>query len=362
MHCVVDEAGSRLDAHADLDERGVTFMSRGPARNTQYGPALRLLLRRIAQFQIPLEGVWVDSAKVQALPLAERMILTAGELDQSGETAFSLMSRRMAGVASERKKGGGNPTKQVRIQFARTLPLPDLQRLLGLSPEAATSTRPQRIPFDVLRDAATPQHLFNAIGKLLDPGFINPFGPSTDYDLITETGERLPPKAVFGIAASEGLGREVLPGNFSSGAATFQVLKNAGYSVVPKGEELGSAAIPTSNEDREWTEGKPKLVAHLARERGHGLAPAKKDQFMSQHGRLFCERCKIDPVETYGPDVGTACIEVHHAAVHVSDMGQGHRTKLEDLQCLCANCHRVVHREIKKRLSSGNGQLSGIVM
>jgi predicted HNH restriction endonuclease len=42
-----------------------------------------------------------------------------------------------------------------------------------------------------------------------------------------------------------------------------------------------------------------------------------------------------------------ACLEVHHSRVAVADMEQGHETALEDTQLLCANCHRLVHREMK---------------
>lgn len=55
----------------------------------------------------------------------------------------------------------------------------------------------------------------------------------------------------------------------------------------------------------------------------------------------------MDPHEVYGEDYGDACIEVHHAKTSVQDMEAAHKTKLEDLMCLCANCHRVVHREMK---------------
>jgi hypothetical protein len=43
---------------------------------------------------------------------------------------------------------------------------------------------------------------------------------------------------------------------------------------------------------------------------------------------------------------GEACIEIHHAKVQVSEMQSGHITSLEDLQCLCANCHRFIHRQL----------------
>ncbi|NCU11354.1 MAG: hypothetical protein GXC70_04195 [Sphingomonadaceae bacterium] len=32
--------------------------------------------------------------------------------------------------------------------------------------------------------------------------------------------------------------------------------------------------------------------------------------------------------------------------VPVATMSDGHEAKLDDLECLCANCHRIRHREI----------------
>lgn len=54
----------------------------------------------------------------------------------------------------------------------------------------------------------------------------------------------------------------------------------------------------------------------------------------------------MKPIEVYGGEVGEACIEVHHTKP-IADMKEGDTTKLEDLQCLCASCHRVVHRELR---------------
>jgi predicted HNH restriction endonuclease len=103
-------------------------------------------------------------------------------------------------------------------------------------------------------------------------------------------------------------------------------------------------------------EGRPKLMQHLRRERAAGLASAKKASFIREHGKLFCELCSMDPVATYGEFDGPACIEVHHHSIQVENMGENHRTKLKDLQCLCANCHRIVHRQLKEaliRMSTG---------
>lgn len=58
----------------------------------------------------------------------------------------------------------------------------------------------------------------------------------------------------------------------------------------------------------------------------------------------------MDPIEIYGSEHGEACIEIHHRATQVQNMTEGHVTKLDDLQCLCANCHRIVHRVLKTQV------------
>ena len=95
-------------------------------------------------------------------------------------------------------------------------------------------------------------------------------------------------------------------------------------------------APPPSSEDRQWTEGKPRLITHLRKERASGLAQAKKDWFVRTHGRLLCKRCGMDPIEVYYGEHGAACIEVHHHVVRVEEMAEANQTRLEDLQCLCA--------------------------
>lgn len=130
----------------------------------------------------------------------------------------------------------------------------------------------------------------------------------------------------------------------------------------PTADEVAAAVaeMPITDEERRWIEGNIKVAKHLRRERHPGLADAKKKQFGELNGRLFCERCSIDPVADYGTDAAVACIEVHHAKTTVADMDEGHETSLEDLQCLCANCHRLVHREmsIAKMEAQANGSHS----
>jgi hypothetical protein len=220
-------------------------------------------------------------------------------------------------------------------------------RFSNTSAAQKDSRSAERFPAKVF-DAIGADHILEAVEMLLDGYADHPFGPSTDYDLIATDGKRLPPKAVFGIAAKLALKEDVLPKHFTAGETStcFRILREAGYQIVPKGQEV-ELTLPLSESDQEWTEGRTKLVTHLVRERAKGLAQAKRSAFKREHGKLFCERCKLDPVQVYGSVDGEACIEVHHDEVHVSDMASGHKTRLDSLKCLCANCHRYVHRQLK---------------
>lgn len=213
----------------------------------------------------------------------------------------------------------------------------------------------ERLPVEVL-NTVSPEYVWSAVQKLLSGYGAHQFGESTDYDLIADDGIRLAPKAVFGVAASLALGFEVLPKHFSGGEGSpcFRLLRSAGYDVVGKNEPAHTTDTALSNEEQEWAEGRAVLVRHLLRERARGLSPAKKAQFKREHGKLYCERCGLDPVDHYQTQDGEACIEVHHHAVQVQDMPEDHRTRLDAVQCLCANCHRLVHRLLKKQVRPSN--------
>lgn len=118
------------------------------------------------------------------------------------------------------------------------------------------------------------------------------------------------------------------------------------------------ASLGPTDEERTWIEGNPTIAVHLKRERQPGLAAKKRAQFIYDYGRLTCESCGLDPAAVYGEDIGSACIEIHHHRTHVADMEPGHMTSLDDLQCLCANCHRVLHRALTLGLHPSliNGQ------
>jgi hypothetical protein len=244
--------------------------------------------------------------------------------------------------------GGGNSTKRIRIRLSGGHTPDEIKGILRCRAVSKNLHSLDRLPTEELRKVSA-ENIWNAIQKLLG-GAAHRFGPSTDFDLIVQDGVRLPPKAVFGLAASEALGFDVLPRHFSAGIGTpcFMVLEGAGYQIAVKGDVPKAPNPPPPWEDIEWTEGKLKLILHLKRERAAGLSQAKKARFTRDHGKLYCERCRMDPVATFGGPHRNACIEVHHHKIHVEDMSETHRTKLEDLQCLCANCHRVVHRLLKE--------------
>jgi len=209
----------------------------------------------------------------------------------------------------------------------------------------------ERLSAEVLA-RATPEHIWLAVQGLVHGELSqDPFGDSTEFDLVTENGQRLPPKAVFGIALGMALGTAVEPKHFSGGEGSpcFRALRVAGYQVVPKtGPDMGPE---TQDDDREWDEGRKVLRSHVAGERSPSLAKAKKAQYRRIHGVLKCEQCGLVPSEHYDTELADSCIEVHHAKTLISEMGQGHKTRLDDPECLCANCHRLIHRRMREGAS-----------
>lgn len=348
---ILSESGTPLSAAVDIEDGAVVLHSRGGTigstneRNRDYSGALRLMLSRMAGARVNLLGIWVDSTRTRHLPSADRLILAPSEFSGPTDNLFTLISRRMQAVgrSSSAQTSHGNSNKRLRIEVMgkRQTEIAGIlmarRVLMGESPPGRLSAETlYKVTADYIRQA-----IFDTIDNGPDPAF----DESREYDLILGDGIRLPPKAVFGRAASLALGFQVLPKHFSAGEGQpcFKLLREAGFEIVPKGQAETNAAT-LSQADLYWAEGDVRRVSHLKRERARGLAAAKRAAFKREHGRLFCEKCLLDPVNQYGGPEGEACIEVHHAAATVADMNPGHRTSLSDLQCLCANCHRVVHK------------------
>ncbi|AVH97334.1 HNH endonuclease [Streptomyces sp. WAC00288] len=100
-------------------------------------------------------------------------------------------------------------------------------------------------------------------------------------------------------------------------------------------DEVGEDGEPGAQEGR--------LLIRLAlhRERDRDLRNRKIRQIRRLNQPIRCEVCAFDFGATYGP-LGADYIEVHHVTpLHVSNPGE---TRLKDLALLCANCHRMCHR------------------
>ncbi|WP_122467927.1 HNH endonuclease [Brevundimonas lutea] len=347
-----------LDAHVELDGSDVRLFSRSgrrgapDARNSDYAPGLRALLAQLAKASIQIEAAWVDSAGVQSMPLQARQILRPEDAGQAPAEQFTRLSQRMRRVGRDDDRPGGNNNKLIRLRTNAASPA--LRAALDLMPVDQDLRSIDRLPDAELRRVG-PRHIWRAVEALRTGADTALFARSTDYDVVLEDGTRLPPKAVFGRAATEVLGFPVGPRHFSAGRGTvcFQALNQAGFPVVDRSDK-GSAE--TSDDERGWAEGAPRLVRHLQRERARGLSQAKKDAFRADHdGRLFCEDCGLEPSLHYEDDLADACIEAHHTRTAVADMQDDHVTRLEDLRCLCANCHRLEHARLRTRASGGEG-------
>lgn len=100
-------------------------------------------------------------------------------------------------------------------------------------------------------------------------------------------------------------------------------------------------------------EGKAALRIHLRRERSQRLVA----EFKSRLTKLQCQVCDFDFEGTYG-ELGSGYIEAHHV-IPVAQLQDGAKTRITDLVALCANCHRMVHRndlidwrELRRRLNA----------
>ncbi|MFF3770960.1 HNH endonuclease [Streptomyces sp. NPDC002232] len=91
-------------------------------------------------------------------------------------------------------------------------------------------------------------------------------------------------------------------------------------------------------------EGRLLLRWALHRERDRGLRNKKIRQVQRLNLPVRCEVCTFDFGLTYGP-LGADYVEVHHVTpLHITGSRE---TRLEDLALLCANCHRMCHRNYK---------------
>jgi len=100
---------------------------------------------------------------------------------------------------------------------------------------------------------------------------------------------------------------------------------------------------PDGDEDlQEAAEGRLLTRKHFVRERNRKLVDAKRNQVIKKHGKLACEICEFDFSVRYG-ERGNGFIECHHTKP-VATLSDGHKTHIDELALVCANCHRMIHR------------------
>lgn len=373
-------AGNTFDALISIDGGDITLHSwsgkprNSPAgtkgRNPEYNKAFNAIFDRINIPEIVVIKVLLNSKPVLNDPEIGRTLAVEEDFNTSPlQQVKNQIKERMRayGRSDSMPEHEGNRSKKILIktsllegEIVRRLRLLSVgSRDLVDVVDSRSSETVTRLPASEL-NKVQPTHIMSALQRLDDGDNAANFAVSRDYDVLREDGRAYAPKQVFGLALELALGIESKPGHFSAGWGTpcFKLLEKSGLWIVPK---AGSDKRPPPNsadvlkavkslapaeEEQTWIEGNPRIAVHLRREREPGLAAKKRAQFIRDNGKLTCEGCGFDPVVAYGEDAGTACIEVHHHRTHVADMGPSHETSLDDLRCLCANCHRVLHRSL----------------
>ena len=90
-------------------------------------------------------------------------------------------------------------------------------------------------------------------------------------------------------------------------------------------------------------EGRILMRLHSARERNPGTINRKIAAARKAGQGLGCEVCGFDFAQAYG-EIGTDFVECH-LDVPLDEMTPASRTRLDDLAIVCANCHRMLHRD-----------------
>ena len=149
--------------------------------------------------------------------------------------------------------------------------------------------------------------------------------------------------------------RELL-GHLRSGAseASLADLATEAFDDFRPPAELGSLGakieeLPAASEESDQAleylgkEGKERFILHRKKERDRKLVRVAKLNFKLRYGKLFCESCGLCFEEFYGP-LGAEFIEAHHR-LPLGKVTEETAVSPTDLAMLCANCHRMIHRE-----------------
>jgi 5-methylcytosine-specific restriction protein A len=140
---------------------------------------------------------------------------------------------------------------------------------------------------------------------------------------------------------------------YTKGALPTEEELNADVATMLRIYRLLAARGGTDDLADQETDGADKVAAfeesrryryHRTFERNAGLARAAKQV----HG-FVCQCCGFDFESVYG-ELGHEYIEAHHLVPLASMDGDGpvSRSPEHDFRVLCSNCHRMIHRLIRK--------------
>lgn len=348
---VIADDGSELDAHFELHDGSIVFLSRGgsagrgTARNRDYTAGLKLLLERLQLTGRWIADAFVDSSVSLQLPLKARQILDPENIPNDATQLISEMSMRMARVGRAVGTSGGNPTKRIRLSVTPTTSDADLATILR-GVRVPSSRSEARLPVEELKKVK-PTFIWRAVKKLRDGFRGHDFDDSDRYDLLDDDGTRLAPKAVFGVAATEALGFEVKPVHFVGGedSPAFRLLRAADYEIVlkdtPSRSEPDDLNFDAERPQAKTVEERRRYREHRSIERKSSTS--KKVKRLKGH---VCEACGFEYSQRYG-ELGVGYIEAHHLRPLASlrlDEKVPYDLEL-DFCVLCANCHRMIHRQ-----------------
>lgn len=138
---------------------------------------------------------------------------------------------------------------------------------------------------------------------------------------------------------------------FSSDSDTYNGKENIFYSVdgIGKGHwglldfEPYDNNVDLTEDDIGFEEGKLLLREHIYRERNQRIIKLAKDKFKKEHGQLYCQICGFNYEKVYG-EIGNDYIEAHHI-IPISSLNSTHKTMVNDIVLVCANCHRMLHKK-----------------
>lgn len=91
-------------------------------------------------------------------------------------------------------------------------------------------------------------------------------------------------------------------------------------------------------------EGKVIYKLHKHIERNSKINKKKKENHLKKEGKLDCEVCGFDFYLIYG-ELGKGFMECHHRKP-LHEIKEESETTLKDLALVCANCHRMLHRDL----------------